>query len=150
MAAVRRYAEGTKVTVESSRGEITGILAKHGVTRMGWMASPEGDELMFELHGGQYRLSIIKPTLQGVREQYEAEGGRWNLVYDPQAKVDGEWRRRWRANVLLLKAKLEFIDSGDTTLDRELLPYRVLKDGRTLEQAIVDGGFPLLAAGKAS
>ncbi len=144
--AVRRYAEGTKVSVESSRGEITGILAKHGVQRMGWMATPEGDELLFELGGGQYRLQIRRPTLEEVRARYVAEGGRWNLVYDPQAKVDAEWRRRWRANVLLLKAKLEFIDAGDTTIERELLPYRVLTDGRTLEQAIAADGSRFLLA----
>ena len=143
-----RYAEGTKVSVESSRGEITGILAKHGVQRMGWMGSPEGDQLMFELAGGQYRLNIERPTLEEVRKRYIADGGRWNLVYDEQGKVDAEWRRRWRANVLLLKAKLEFIDSGDTTLDRELMPYRVLSDGRTLEQAIAQDGIKLLAAGR--
>jgi hypothetical protein len=138
---VRRYAEGTKVTVDSSRGEITGILAKHGVQKMGWMAQPEGDQLMFELGGGSYRFDIVKPTMTDIARDYPN-------AYDRQAKLDGEWRRRWRANVLLLKAKLEFIESGDTTLDRELLAYRVLKDGRTLEQAIVAGGLPMLAAGR--
>ena len=137
----RRYAEGTKDTVESSRGEITGILAKHGVQKMGWMAQPEGDQLMFEIGGGSYRFDIVKPTMTEVRRDYPN-------AYDYQAKLDGEWRRRWRANVLLLKAKLEFIESGDTTLDRELLAYRVLKDGKTLEQAILAGGLPMLAAGK--
>lgn len=136
---IRRYAEGTQVSVDSSRGEITGILAKHGVQRMGWMAAPEGDELMFELGGGSYRLSMVKPTLTEIRELYPN-------AYDPQAKLAAEWRRRWRANVLLLKAKLEFVASGDTTLDRELLPYRVLKDGRTLEQTLAAGGLPMLAA----
>lgn len=139
MTAVRRYAEGTKVSVDSSRGEITGILAKHGVQRMGWMAAPEGDELMFELGGGSYRLSMVKPTIAEIRRLYPN-------AYDEQAKLDAEWRRRWRANVLLLKAKLEFVASGDTTLDRELLPYRVLKDGRTLEQTLAAGGLPMLAA----
>jgi hypothetical protein len=143
MAVARRYAEGTKVSVDSSRGELTGILAKHGVLRMGWMGSPEGDQLMFELGGGQFRLNIAKPTIVEIRRDYPN-------AYDEQAKLEGEWRRRWRANVLLLKAKLEFIDSGDTTLDKELLPYRVLADGRTLEQAIEAGGIKMLAAGKAS
>lgn len=136
---LRRYAEGTKVSVDTSRGELTGILAKHGVLRMGWMGAPEGDELMFELGGGQFRLRMARPTLAEIRRDYPN-------AYDEQAKLEGEWRRRWRANVLLLKAKLEFITSGDTTLERELLPYRVLKDGRTIEQALADGGLPLLAA----
>lgn len=143
---VRRYAEGTKVSVESSRGEITGILAKHGVKRMGWMGDEAADELMFELGGGSYRFRIERPTAEGLlaRDGHEYTYPR-NI--DWHAKADAEWRRRWRANVLLLKAKLEFIDSGDTTLDRELLPYRVLKGGQTLEQLILAGGLPMLASG---
>lgn len=145
MAAVRRYAEGTKVSVESSRGELTGILAKHGVQRMGWMGGPEGDELMFELGGGQFRLRIDRPTAETLRRDHAGEYAYPGNI-DWQAKADQEWRRRWRANVLLLKAKLEFIDGGDTTLDRELLPYRVLADGRTLEEALGTGGLKMLAA----
>ena len=99
-----------------------------------------GDELHFELGGGQYRLSIKKPTLTEIRSLYPN-------AYDEKKKLEAEWRRRWRANVLLLKAKLEFIDSGDTTLDRELLPYRVLKDGRTLLEAMEKDGNLLLGAG---
>lgn len=142
----RRYAEGTAVSVDSSRGEITGILAKHGVQRMGWMASPEGDELMFELGGGSYRLTMVKPTPESLRARDGHEYTYPNNV-DWSAKATAEWRRRWRANVLLLKAKLEFVTSGDTTLDRELLPYRILKDGRTIEQTMAAGGLPALAAG---
>jgi hypothetical protein len=144
---VSRYAEGTKVTVESSRGEITGILAKHGVTRMATATEPAGDTLQFQLDGSAYRFFIARPTLEEVRAKHVADGGHWNLVPDPQAKVDAEWRRRWRAHVLLLKAKLEFAASGDSTVTRELMPYLLLRDGRTLEVAIADGGVPLLAAG---
>lgn len=147
MSAPRRYAEGTIVTVESSRGEITGILAKHGVARMGWTTEPEQDVLMFELGGGSYRFNIKRPTAQSLWEVWKADG-RSQLKYLPnEAQVQAEWRRRWRANVLLLKAKLEFIDSGDTTLDRELLPYRVLKNGSTIEEVLIAGGLPMLTAG---
>lgn len=47
----------------------------------------------------------------------------------------------------LSSTELEFIDSGDTTLERELLPYLVLKSGKTVEQTILDGGLPALTAG---
>jgi hypothetical protein len=142
-----RYAEGTKVTVESSRGEITGILAKHGVQKMGWMSAPDGDELMFELEGGSFRFRMVKPTAESMRER-DGKTYAYPQNIDWEAKATQEWRRVWRANVLLLKAKLEFIESGDTTLDRELMAYRVLKDGRTLEDAIAAGGVPMLAAGR--
>lgn len=140
----RRYAESTTVPVDRSRGEISGILASHGVTRMGWMTDHGEDQLLFEIGGANHRLTIHKPTPEELRTR---DGG--NYVYphnvDWQAKVDQEWKRRWRANVLLLKAKLEFIDAGDSTIERELLPFRVLEDGRTIEEAVLDGGR-LLAA----
>jgi hypothetical protein len=142
----RRYAEGTQVSVESSRGEITGILAKHGVVRMGWFTEPEADVLQFELHGHAYRLHIVRPTVADVKAMHIADGRDWSRVYDPASKVNAEWKRRWRANVLLLKAKLEFADGMTSTVERELMPYMVLKDGRTLEAVITDGSLPLLAA----
>lgn len=137
----RRYAQGTTVEVHKSRGEISGILTTHGVDRQGWMTGPDGDELMFELSGHKFRFTIPKPTMAEVAKLYPN-------AYDRQAKLDGEWRRRWRANVLLLKAKLEFIDSGDTTLERELLPYLVTAGGKTLGELVVAGELPMLTGGK--
>ena len=139
----RRFAEGTTVSVESSRGEISGILAKHGVIRQAWASEPEGDTLQFELAGHSYRFRIAKPTMAEVRVMYPN-------AYDHGAKVAAEWRRRWRANVLLLKAKLEFADGEASTVMRELMPYAMLRDGRTLEEAIVagDGSVALLGAGQ--
>lgn len=143
-----RYAEGTKVPVDSSRGEITGILTKHGCQRMAWASAPEGDQLQFELGLQQYRFTIIRPTLDEVRKRYIAEGGRWNLVYDEQAKVDQEWRRRWRAHVLLIKAKLEFVAAGDTTLEREFMPNLIVAGGGTLADWLdSSSGRKLIGAG---
>jgi len=148
-----RYAEGTTVSVESSRGEITGILAKHGVQRMGWYTEPERDVLQFEIErdvlqfeieGRGYRLHIDRPTAAELREQRGREYTYPDNV-DWDKKAADEWRRRWRANVLLLKAKLEFADGETSTVERELMPYMLLKDGRTLEAAIGAGSVPLLA-----
>ena len=136
----RRYAEGTTVDARKSQGEIAGILAVHGVTRQGWMQGPEGDELHFELKGHMFRFQIIRPTIAEIRKLYPN-------AYDPQAKLDAEWRRRWRANVLLLKAKLEFIDSGDTTIERELLPYMLTSGGQTVGDLIASGKLEMLEAG---
>ena len=146
----RRFAEGTTVGVDSSRGEITGILTKHGVQRMAWASEPEGDQLTFELGGHRYLFRIARPTVDDLRAQYRADGRDWSRVLDSQAKVAAEWRRRWRANVLLLKAKLEFAEGEASTVMRELMPYALLRDGRTLEEAIVagDSSVPLLGTGR--
>ena len=137
-----RYAEGTRVSVASSRGEITGILAKHGCHTMAWGTEPSGDTLMFALGGHQFRFAITKPTWNDLAGRYARP---WTI--DKPAAIDREWMRRWRAHVLLIKAKLEFIEGGDTTLEREFLPYAVLRDGRTLGELVEAGGLPLLAAG---
>lgn len=144
----KRYAEGTAVAVQSSRGEISGILATHGCQRMAWGTAPEGDTLQFELDGKLFRFAITKPTVEDCKRMYREDGRDWSRVYDAAAKVETEWRRRWRAHVLLIKAKLEFIEGGDTTLEREFLPYAVLKDGRTVGDLMAGGGLPLLMSGE--
>lgn len=146
-----RYANGTAVTVESSRGEISGILAKHGVQRMGWQTAPDGDELLFELAGQRYMFRIKRPTLEEVKAMHLADGVDWRRVADPQAKVAAEWRRRWRAQVLLIKAKLEFADGGDTTVEREFLPYLLVDGRQTLAEFVEsDRGMALLQSGRVS
>jgi hypothetical protein len=145
----KRYAEGTAVSVESSRGEITGVLTKHGCMRMAWATEPEGDTLQFELGGQQYRFKIVRPTVDAVKAMYREDGRDWSRVYDAQSKVDAEWRRRWRAHVLLLKAKLEFVEGGDTTLEQEFMPALVTKNGATLGElmATAKGQQLLLGTG---
>jgi hypothetical protein len=141
-----RYAEGTKVPVENSRGEITGILAKHGCTHFASATEPRGDTIQFMLGGKSFRFFIERPTADDIYARDRKTSRNPNAV-DWQARADQEWRRRWRAHVLLIKAKLEFIEGGDTTLEQEFLPYAVMKDGRTVGELINSGGLPLLSAG---
>lgn len=145
--AARPYAYNTKVSVESSRAEMSGILTKHGVMRQGWVTGPEGDQLGFELNGHTYRLNIDMPT----KAWATANGGPRQYTSDV---ISAEWRRRWRANVLLLKAKLEFASEDATTVERELMPYLVTTGGQTLGELVERGaveqaiGVPLLGDGK--
>lgn len=135
------------MSVESSRGEITGILAKHGVVSMMWGTEPAGDVLQFSLDGRSFRFLIVKPTPEEIRRR---DGGQYVYPHniDWAQKTEQEWRRRWRAHVLLLKAKLEFIEGGDTTLEREFMPYMLAADGRTIGELVESGGVKMLGAGK--
>lgn len=132
-----RYAEGTTTTVPSSRGEITGLLGKHGVTTMAQGSTPEGDWLAFELAGRSFRIDIKRPTKAEIFKVYPNHR-------DTDAKLDGEWRRRWRATVLMLKAKLEYADGEVSSIEQELMPYMLLKDGTTLGAAVLGGKVPLM------
>jgi len=124
-AVTRRYAEGTVVAAEKSRGEAMSLLSERGVQRQAQSTSPEGDTLMFELAGRRYQFFIARPTLDEIHSMYPN-------AYDQLKKMDGEWRRRWRATVMLLKMKLEFADGQTTTVERELMPYLLTASGKTL------------------
>jgi hypothetical protein len=79
---MKRYAEGTTVSVQSSRGEISGILTSHGCERMAWGTAPEGDTLQFELGGKLFRFAIGKPTLADVQSIARADGKALHLIHD--------------------------------------------------------------------
>lgn len=140
-----RYAEGTKVPAERSRMEIMSILRKHGAERTGFMSGPEGDQVAFVLHGRPYRLSILRPT------EEEAIGDR-AFTHHGVDYIEKEVMRRWRATVLLLKAKLEFAEGDDVAVQRELMPYLLTAGGATLGELVERGaveqavGVPLLEA----
>jgi hypothetical protein len=140
-----RYAEGTTVSVEKSQGDIAGILRSHGVQRQAWASTPEGDTLTFELGDNRYLFRIPRPTWDDIRGRFVNT----KTEAQKQVAVDAEWRRRWRAQVLLLKAKLEFADGETSTVVRELLPYALLEDGiTTVEEAITHQNIPLLTTGR--
>lgn len=150
---LRRYAEGTNVAAENSQAEIRGLLAKHGVMHQAWAESPERAALQFVLFGLPYRFEVERPTEEEMRARYRAEGG-----YSPnnvawEARVEGEWKRRWRARLLWLKATLEFaVGEGKEEVERMLLPYLSLPGGKTmstwaaeqLPAAFRDGAMPPL------
>jgi hypothetical protein len=54
-----------------------------------------------------------------------------------RAKADAATRQRWRALVLVLKAKLEAVASGISTLESEFLSGIVLPNGMTIGQAML-------------
>lgn len=115
--------------------------------RQAWASEPEGDTLQFELAGFNYRFRIARPTFDEMHARHAKTGRSW-AYFDGPKVVDAEWRRRWRAQVLLLKAKLEFADGEASTVVRELMPYALLTTGETLEEAVTadDTSIRLLPA----
>ena len=112
---VRRFAEGTKVPVAQTKQEIDRLLEKHAAhTRI------QGTD---DLRG----VNLVAFTMGGRQVRYE-------LPHNPGDP--GEQRRVWRALLLIIKAKLELIAGGDSTVDVEFLPNIVLPNGNTVGQLI--------------
>jgi len=138
----RRYAEGTSVSVASTREELERLVRTHGAS--GFASSWDRDRytIMFELRGRRVRFDVQAPSAKEYREQ---------------KKWEAEERRRWRALLLILKAKLELVSSGDTDFEAEFLANLVIAGGQTvgsrllptLTEVLDTGKMPLMLGGGA-
>jgi hypothetical protein len=137
------YAKDTVVSVEKSRAELDTLLSRHGASqRLMGVDDVAGVAFAgFTLAGRQIRVRVPLPTREQV-DRYACEkvqGMRYNSTRR-KAWVDKEIeqrkRSRWRALVLLTKAKLEAVELGISTIEREFLADIALPDGTTVHQAL--------------
>lgn len=114
--AVTRYAAGTTVSPEKSRAEIEATLKRYGADQ--FMGGWSGDDAVigFRIKGLFVRLSLRAPKLPS----YTAETKRQQAI-----------RQRWRALALVVKAKLEAVESGISTVEDEFLAHILIGDGQT-------------------
>lgn len=113
-----RFAQNTSVPVERSRSEIERTLVKYGASGFGYAWDRDGD--------GQER-AILTFLLRDRRVQLDV----------PMPSEPKEQRQRWRAMLLVIKAKLEAVESGIGSLESEFLANIVMRDGRTIGQEIL-------------
>lgn len=128
------FAEGTDVPVERSRAELESLLHKHGATSIAMLRDNEGVMLVFEMRGRRVKLAITNPN----PGDYKFTPAR---VLRSSAQVDGavqnEIKRRWRALVLIVKAKLELIASGGSSFEIEFMAHTMLPNGQTVGEVML-------------
>ena len=149
----RAYAFGTTVAVEKSRAEIEKLLANHGAAQLGIISDAEQGVafVLFTIDRRQVRLRVPLPRLNEVKSS--AKNG--HIRTDPTMRWEQLTRERWRAVLLLVRAKLELVELGISTIEREFLADIALPDGQTvgealhprLEEAYETGRMPPLLPG---
>jgi hypothetical protein len=152
------YARGTKVAPSKTREEIDRALAKAGATKR---VITEDEDLHLAIVafmlGAPYRLEIPLPFYDPHHPPKERPT-RWHYMTQTQRAEwnDGRVRERWRAILLLVKAKLEIVALGVSTVEREFLADLVLPGGTRLHAALAerlvkafsaDSPVPLLGSG---
>lgn len=152
--SVRRFAEGTTVPVETTKSELERLLKGYGADAilMGWDGPIH--QLAFRLQGMHVRYSVERPDRRDSIVTSYPSGKPRPLHLQAEAAA-AEERRRWRALLLIVKAKLEMIASGDATFADEFLPHVMLADGSTIgewagpqiEEVYRSGGMPSLLPG---
>lgn len=122
------FARDTTVAVAKSRAEIEEMLRRHGAHAYasGWDANRA--TIGFTLGGRMVQLQVVVPPL----ESFTMNGKRRRSPAQARAAFEQENRRRWRALALVIKAKLEAVASGISTLEQEFLAHVVLPNGSTV------------------
>ena len=124
-----RYAENTSVSVEKSKSEIEKTLQRYGAEQFisGWDQTRAF--VAFRMLERQVKFIITLPD----KEEYKnTPGGRRSRNRDNQLRAwEQACRQRWRALSLVIKAKLEAVESGITTFEDEFLAHIVLPNGKT-------------------
>lgn len=124
------YAENTSVSSDKSRAEIESTLARYGASHFGYATSPDGAEVAFVAEGRRVRFVITLPNRNEHRFTHHARGAR--TASAAAEHYEQAVRQKWRALALVVKAKLEAVDSGITTFEEEFYAHTVLPSGRTI------------------
>jgi hypothetical protein len=127
-----KYAETTTVSSEKSRNEIERTLARFGAKGFlyGWL--DKSALIMFEMDGRQIKFILPLPD-RGLKE-FTHTPNRSTLRTEKAANEAYEQavRQKWRALALVIKAKLEAVESGITVFEDEFMAHIVLPDGQTV------------------
>jgi hypothetical protein len=131
-----RYAAQTDVSVDRSRAEIEKLITRYGATSTAFMNAPGRALIMFEANERRVVFEFPLPEQSGEEFKKTPTG---RLKRNPQAHY-AAWeqacRQRWRALALVIKAKLEAVESGITTFEDEFLSHIILPDGITVGRHI--------------
>ena len=156
-----KYATTTAVPVEKTKAEIEGLLRKYGATAFvsGW--DPTQAAIQFEMQGRRIMMVMPQPipSDRAFTHKVDARSGREKPVSQVAATAAWEQacRSSWRSPRLLVQAMLEAVEAEILTFEQVFLPFTVLPDGRTVNEAIQPeverayaiGSFsPMLALGR--
>jgi hypothetical protein len=129
------YAEGTEVPVTRSRAEIEHLLSRYGATEFmsGWSAARA--VIQFKAKDRYVRFDLPIPDKDDKRFLRDGRGA----VRAPAAREkawEAECRRRWRALALVIKSKLEAVETGIATFEHEFLAHIVMPGGLTVGEMV--------------
>lgn len=128
-----RYAANTEVSSDKSKQEIERTLTRYGARRFAyaWDLDANRSIITFEVKDRRYRIVIPMPNPNDDDIRLTPTG---MLRSDGSARdaYEQSGKQRWRAAALYIKATLEAVETGITTLEQALLSNMLLADGQTV------------------
>ncbi|HET6943353.1 MAG TPA: hypothetical protein VFH89_14450 [Sphingomicrobium sp.] len=130
-----RYAQNTSVSSQQSRQEIERILERYGADQFmyGWQGNAA--VVAFRAHERRIRFILPLPAKDEKPFTHFKRAGYWTPRTSADAiqkEYEQAIRQRWRALALVIKAKLEAVESGISEFEDEFLANIMLPDGNTV------------------
>ena len=133
----KRYAAGTTATRDKSLLDIERELHRFGADGFAYAWQGARAQVTFLLHNYQVRLELPLPDMDDPKRVLElgkelARAGRKKVPDNAADAVKLISQQRWRAMLLILKAKLVAITEEVRTFEQEFGMDIVIADGRTV------------------
>lgn len=132
------YAESTSVPVERSRAEIERLLSRHKCTK--FMAGVDHEQhratVQFQAHGRIVKFELALPDAADPKWKKIKNSYMQRTQTGVDKAVQQEERTRWRALLLVIKAKLEAVESNIATFEDEFLAHVLLPNQQTVAEYI--------------
>lgn len=153
-----RYAKGTEVSVEKSRMEIERTLMRYGADAFAYAWQGPKAQISFRARDRYIRFTLPLPDPASDEFVMVNAGSRGRVRRSADAARNA-WeqacRERWRGLALIIKAKLEAVESGIVTFESEFLAHTLLPNGETVGEwakpqiaiAYQSGEMPKLLSG---
>ncbi|HEX2986074.1 MAG TPA: hypothetical protein VHO71_04590 [Caproiciproducens sp.] len=122
------YAKDTNVSSEISRLEIERTLVKYGADNFAYATAVGKAMIGFTMQGRQVKFILPLPKKEEFRLTPTGRDRTEKSQYDAWEQA---CRQRWRALLLVIKAKLEATECGISTFESEFMANIVLPDGQT-------------------
>lgn len=134
------YARETSVPIGRSQEEIKRTLTKYKAS--GFAFGEQGDRAIVMFEMASRRIKFVLP----IPIWGSAKNSKGHAI--TQKQVDQLARSRWRALLLAIKAKLECVETGITTLEQEFMAHIMLPNGSTVGDAMIPQIEKSYASGK--
>ncbi len=131
-----RFAVSTTVSSEKSRAEIERTVGRYGADGFIYGWSDGNAMVAFRMNNRHIKFVLSMPDRQAREFTHTPEREDERSPAKAEAAYDQAVRQRWRALALVIKAKLEAVESGITEFDDEFMAHIVLPDGKTIGQVM--------------
>jgi hypothetical protein len=145
------FAENTSVPVERTRAEIEKLLRKHRCAQFIVGGDYEHHQAMVQFRAHNRIVRFLVKLPDPADKAYSRDRNGWQLSVSGIAKkVEQGERQRWRALLLVIKAKLESVENHIATFEEEFLANIVMPNDRVvgdlvaplIERAYESGAMP--------